>query len=317
MPVSQRRHIQRTAPGPRISPASILDMSRRSVSRSAGDRPSRAPRSTPVRATATRSAAVRPASVSDTEVERPSSPGPRCTYPSSANRSTSRTVPDDVSPSTWRSRSTVGRSRKGSSAEGVAAADSGRPPASAITSAIRSAITRERAPSRFAAWSSPPPGASAELVVKAVRAAGLPGGRHRGAGALQPGQVATARARDDPPGGTRLAAVVAAVGDHDAGAGPPGDLPGEPLQAGVLGRAVLPVVHERVRDQVTCEVAAELEPHPGFGELLLLAGQVLEGVLLPGRDRERAFSVGRHGSSSAGWASRRGRRRSPRAVTDV
>src|SRR5213079_1630616 len=98
------------------------------------------------------------------------------------------------------------------------------------------------------AWSSPPPGVSAELVVKAVRAAGLPGRRHRGTGALQPGQVATARARDDPPG--------------------------EPLQAGVLGRAVLPVVHERVRDEVTCEVAAELEPHPGFGELLLLAGQV-------------------------------------------
>src|SRR5262249_60908944 len=138
-----------------------------------------------------------------------------------------------------RSRSRVGRSSKCSSAESAAAADSGPPPASAITSPIRSAITRDRAPSRFAAWSSPPPRASAELVVKAVRAARLPG-THRGTGPLQPGQVTAARARDDPPRGTRLAAVEAAVGDHDAGAGTPVDLPGERLHPGVLGRAVLP-----------------------------------------------------------------------------
>src|SRR5215472_5498431 len=287
-PVSHSRHIQRTAPGPRISPASSFDMSSRSVPRSAGDSASSASRSTPARAAATRSAAARPDGVSDSEVERPSAPGPRCTYPDSAILSTSRTVPEDVSPSTWRSRSTVGRSRKFSSAESAAAPDSGRPPASAIASAIRSAITSDRAPSRFAVWSRTP--SSAKLVVQAVGATGLPRPGHGDAGPRQPGQVPAARAHDDPPGGARLTAVVAAVSDHDTGTGPPGDLPGEPLQAGVLGGAVLAVVHQRIRDQVPVEVAAEPVPHPGLGELLL-AGQVLVGVLLPGRDRERALCV--------------------------
>ena len=180
-PVSHSRQIQRTAPGPRISPASSLDMSWRSASRSARRqaRPARR-RARPPGRRRPRSAAARPAPVSDTEVERPSPPGPRCTYPDSAIRLTSRTVPDDVEPEHlaeqvhgWPVEEVQQRRQRGGGRL--------RPPAR-LGHRIRHPVgDHQRQGAQQVRGLGPARGrqVSAKLVVKAVGAAGLLPGRGR------------------------------------------------------------------------------------------------------------------------------------------
>src|SRR5215831_16487303 len=190
----------------------------------------------------------------------------------------------------------LGRSRKCSSADRAAAADSGRPPASPMASAIRSAIISDSAPSRFAAWSrATGPPWSAKLVVKRERPGRL-AGRHAGTGATQPGQRPGTRAGNHPPGAARRAVGEAAVGHHHARARPARDLAGQLLQAGVLGGPVVAVVHERGPRGVPLDVAAEPVGDVGLGELGL-AVELLVSVLLPGRDGERALRACCHAGS--------------------
>ena len=118
--------------------------------------------STSPRAAVTLAAARRPDAVRASATDRPSRPGRRLTWPACSRRSTSLTVPDAVSPSTRRSRSIGGSSRKWYSADKAIAALSDWPAAPPTASAVRSAIDSDSAPRRLPARSSsgPPEGAA-------------------------------------------------------------------------------------------------------------------------------------------------------------
>ena len=152
--VSQNRHIHRVAPGPRISPTSTRDISRSSSPRSSGVRSESASCRVSALAADTRSAVRRPEAVNRSETDRPSRPGRRVTKPASSSRSTSLTVPEGVSPSTWRSRSTDGSSRKWCIAESATAADSDCPSAPPTAAAVRSVSESDNAPRRLPVRSS-------------------------------------------------------------------------------------------------------------------------------------------------------------------
>src|SRR5262249_52790988 len=156
-----------------------------------------------------------------------------------------------------------------------------------------SASTRDRAPSRFAVWPMPGPARRSVKLVVEREGAGRSAGRDAHAGTAQPGQAAGTRTGNHPPRAAGRAVGVAAVGDHDAGTGPPGDLPGYVLQPGVLGRAVGAVEHERIPGRLPLDAAAELVADRGLGELPL-ALEFGIGILRPGCGRERALCPGRH-----------------------
>src|SRR5690349_2657986 len=162
-----------------------------------------------------------------------------------------------------------------------------------MASAIRSASTSERAPSRFAVWSMPGPDPCSGKLVVERECAGRRAGRDARAGTAQPGQAARAGTGNHPPGTAGTAIGVAAVGDHDARAGPPADLARYMLQTGVLGGAVSAVEHERLPGGFPLDAAAEPVADRGLGELPL-AVEFGVGVLRPGRDRERALRPCRH-----------------------
>src|SRR5215475_5183169 len=138
-----------------------------------------------------------------------------------------------------------------------------------MASAIRSASTRDRAPSRFAVWSMPGPVRGSVKLVVEREGARRRAGRDARAGTAQPGQAAGTGTGNHPPGAAGRAVGVAAVGDHDARAGPPADLARHMLQTGVLRGAVGAVEHERLPASLPLDAAAEPVADRGLGELPL------------------------------------------------
>src|SRR5580704_16375986 len=190
------------------------------------------------------------------DAERPSAPGPRRTYPVSASRSSSRTVPDEVRPSTCRSRSTDGRSRKCRRAASAAGAESARPAAAAVASPIWSATTSARAPNTFAGRSRL--ACSVKLVVE-TEAPWRGGRRHCLARARQAGQAAGPRALDDLPARARLAVDEVAISTEHEASVYARDLALDALEPGVHGRAVRPVAHNSVPPCLAGNVARHAE----------------------------------------------------------
>src|SRR5262249_11305574 len=162
-----------------------------------------------------------------------------------------------------------------------------------MASAILSASTRDRAPSRFAVWSMPGPVRGSVKLVVEREGAGRRAGRDARAGTAQPGQTGGAGTGDHPPVAAGRAVGKASVGDHDARAGPAGDLPRHVLQPGVLGGAVGAVEHERLPGRLPLAANAEPETYRGLGALPL-AVELGVGALCPARYRERALSPPRH-----------------------
>ena len=103
---SHMRHVRRASSRPPIMPPSRRSWRAPSVARSSGLRTDRTSSSAASRAASTRRATRRPAGVSPSGTARPSVvPARRSTRPAATRRSTSRTVPEWVRPSTRRSAS--------------------------------------------------------------------------------------------------------------------------------------------------------------------------------------------------------------------
>lgn len=154
--MSHSRQIQ-APPSFAATTLAIIRLSRsRRVSCSSDDRSATSGRSTAARAAATRSATRRPRAVRTTDRVRPSGPAERVTKPCASRRSTSRTTPDGVRPSTECRRSSDGRSRKWVRADSAVAPETDCPVAWAAAAVIWSATTRARAPRTLASASGAP-----------------------------------------------------------------------------------------------------------------------------------------------------------------